>query len=81
MIFTAGYYEELKEFAAIAATAGNGKIEFMAQSAVEQAGYSKITKATMDCSKLEKLGWRSLHHLETGVPRTVEYLKGIVYET
>lgn len=70
-----GSCKMLKEFAAIAAQAGNGKLEFVEQSAVEQAGYSKITKATMDTSKLEALGWRAEHHLETGIPRTVNYLR------
>jgi len=65
----------LKEFASLAAKAGGSRLEFVEQSAVEQAGYSKITKATMDCSKLEALGWKSRFHLEEGIDRTVGYLR------
>jgi len=70
-----GSCKMLKDFAAIAAQAGNGKLEYVEQSAVEQAGYSKITKATMDTSKMEALGWSAKYHLDTGIPRTVEYLR------
>jgi len=65
----------LKEFATIAANAGNGQVEFEEQSAIEQSGYSKITKATMDVSKLESLGWRSRIHMDVGIPRTVRILR------
>lgn len=67
----------LKEFAAIAASVGNGRLEFVEQSAVEKTGYSKITKATLDCTKIEQLGWSSKYHLEAGIPATVNYLKQI----
>lgn len=72
-----GSCKMLKEFAAIAAKAGNGKLEFDEPSTVEQAGYSKITKATLDTTKLESLGWKAKFHLDAGIPRTVEYLRGM----
>lgn len=65
----------LKDFAGIAAQSGNGKLEFVEQTATEKAGYSKVDKATLDTSKLEALGWSAVHHLETGIPRTVKYLR------
>ena len=65
----------LKDFAGIAAQSGNGKLEFVEQTATEKAGYSKVDKATLDMSKLEALGWSAIHHLETGIPRTVKYLR------
>ena len=67
----------LKDFAGIAAQSGNGKLEFVEQTATEKAGYSKVDKATLDTSKLVALGWSAIHHLETGIPRTVKYLREI----
>lgn len=67
----------LKDFAGIAAQSGNGKLEFVEQTATEKAGYSKVDKATLDTSKLEALVWSAVHHLETGIPRTVKYLREI----
>ena len=65
----------LKDFATIAASAGDVSIRFVEQSAIEKAGYSKITKAVLDVSKLQSLGWSAKTHLETGIPLTVNYLK------
>lgn len=65
----------LKDFATIAASAGGVSIRFVEQSAIEKAGYSKITKAVLDVSKLRALGWSPKIHLETGIPRTINYLK------
>ena len=67
----------LKDFAGIAAQSGNGKLEFVEQTTIEKAGYSKVGKATLDTSKLEALGWSAIHRLETGIPRTVKYLREI----
>ena len=65
----------LKEFAALAAACGNGTLSVVEQNAVEQAGYSKITKATLDVSKLLALGWTARHHLADGISKTISYLR------
>ena len=65
----------LRDFATIAASAGDVAIRFVEQSAVEKAGYSKITKAVLDVSKLQQLGWDAKTHLEEGIPLTINYLK------
>ena len=71
----------LKEFAKQAADAGGGvSLSFVQKSQVDQAAYSNITKATMDMSKLEALGWHAMHHLSDGVARTVNYLRTLQEE-
>lgn len=65
----------LREFAQHAAHAAGVKLRFVQQSQVEQAGYSKITKATMATAKIEALGWTAAHHLADGISRTVRYLR------
>lgn len=66
----------LKDFAMLAAKVGGTKCVFANQKALENLGYSKISKATMDTAKLEKLGWRPQIGLEKGIELTVNYLKG-----
>ena len=65
----------LRDFAQAAATAGQTEITFVVPTAVETAGYSKITKATMDTTKLEALGWRAVYATQEGVGRTVAYMR------
>ena len=67
----------LRDFAQAAAKAGHTETTFVVPTAVEAAGYSKITKATMDTTKLESLGWRAMYAMQQGVDRTVAYLKEI----
>jgi len=40
----------------------------------EASGYSKATKALLDSSKLQKLGWKPLYTLKEGLIRTVDIL-------
>ncbi len=65
----------LRDFAETAAEAGGRKIVFQLPTETEKAGYSTITKATMDVSKLSALGWTVRIPLREAVRRTVEYLK------
>ena len=65
----------LKDFAGLAAKSGGTKCVFVKQSAIETSGYSKISKATMDTSKLEALGWKPQIGLEKGIDITIKYLK------
>lgn len=66
----------LRDFADMAAAAGGKKVVFQLPNETEKAGYSKITKATMDVAKLSALGWTVRIPLRDGIRRTVEYLKG-----
>lgn len=56
----------------------NGKqVVFEIPDEVEAAGYSKATKALLDGSKLQKLGWKPMYDIKTGLERTISILKDI----
>lgn len=42
---------------------------------VEAAGYSKATKAVLDSSKLQNLGWKARYDLDAGLERTISILR------
>lgn len=45
---------------------------------VEKAGFSKATKARLDGSKLQKLGWAADYDIESGIKRTIDMLKELM---
>lgn len=65
----------LKTFALNVAAAAGTSLRFEGQTDVEKASYSKIDKATMDCSKLLSLGWRPMVSVKDGVNRTISCIK------
>lgn len=65
----------LKDLAAIIAENAGTKVVFDLPDAVEQAGYSKATKATLDPRKLRALGWKAMFDMRTGLERTLEVLR------
>lgn len=67
----------LKDLAAIIADHAGKKVVFEIPDAVESAGYSKATKARLDSSKLNSLGWKAKYDIKTGIVRTMEMLKAI----
>ena len=67
----------LKELAAFIANASNKKVVFEIPDEVEQAGFSKATKALLDSSKLQALGWTSKYNISEGIARTLAMLKKI----
>ena len=67
----------LKDLAAIIADYAGKKVVFEIPDAVESAGYSKATKARLDSSKLNSLGWKAKYDIKTGIVRTMEMLKAI----
>ena len=67
----------LKDLAAIIADYAGKKVVFEIPDAIESAGYSKATKARLDSSKLNSLGWRAKYDIKTGIVRTIEMLKAI----
>lgn len=67
----------LKQFAEYCAAAGGTQVVYQAPTVVEQKGYSKITKATMNTDKLARLGWKAQYSTQEGIERTVQYIKEI----
>ena len=67
----------LKNLAAIIADYAGKKVVFEIPDVVESAGYSKATKARLDASKLNSLGWKAKYDIKTGIIRTMEMLKAI----
>jgi nucleoside-diphosphate-sugar epimerase len=51
------------------------KIVYDTPSSVESSGYSKATKALLDSSKFQKLGWKPMYSIKEGIIRTVEILR------
>jgi nucleoside-diphosphate-sugar epimerase len=37
-------------------------------------GYSKATKARLDSTKLQELGWKSIYDIQSGIQRTIKIL-------
>lgn len=67
----------LKDLATIIADYSGKKVVFEIPDAVESAGYSKATKACLDSSKLNSLGWKVKYNIKTGIVRTMKMLKAI----
>lgn len=65
----------LKDLAAVIAETAGKKVVFEIPDEVESAGYSKATKARLDSTKLNKLGWKAHYDIKSGITRTVEILK------
>ena len=65
----------LKDLAAIIANSTGRKVVFEIPDEVESAGYSKATKARLDNTKLQKLGWRAQYNIQEGIQRTIKILK------
>lgn len=64
----------LKDLAALIANTCGQKVVFEIPDAVEQEGYSKATKARLDATKLQELGWQASYTIENGIKRTIEIL-------
>lgn len=65
----------LKDLAVLIAGMVNKKVVFELPDVVETAGYSKATKARLDSSKMNRLGWTARYTIESGIARTIEILK------
>lgn len=68
----------LKHLAELIATKANTKVVYELPDEVEQAGYSKATKALMKNDKLKQLNWRSMYNIRTGICETMDILKDIL---
>lgn len=67
----------LKDLATIIADYVGKKVVFEIPNEIESAGYSKATKARLESSKLQKLGWKAKYDIKGGIERTIDMLKKI----
>lgn len=65
----------LRELAGLLAQIGGTQVVFELPDEAEQKGYSTATKAMLDASKLEKLGWKPHVNLPEGLACTVEAVR------
>jgi len=65
----------LKELAQLLAEAAGVSVVFELPEESERKGYSTATKAMLDASKLEQLGWQARVHMKEGLACTVEAVK------
>lgn len=67
------YQMRIRDFAGQAARVGGCKVLYEAPHELERAGYSKVSRAVLDASRLETLGWRS--GTENAIEKTVNILR------
>lgn len=68
----------LRELAKIIADYAGKRIVYELPDKTESAGYSKATKALLDCQKLKGMGWTSLYGMPDGLIRTIDIVKEII---
>ena len=67
----------LKDLAGTIAEFNGKQVVFEIPDEIEAAGYSKATKARLNGSKLQKLGWKPRYDIKTGLERTISILKDL----
>lgn len=67
----------LKELALLLAKEAGTKVVFELPDKTEQAGYSTATRAVLDGTRLEQLGWKAYTPIREGIPKTLQILRGI----
>jgi UDP-glucuronate decarboxylase len=65
----------LKDLAGLIAEICGCQVIFEIPDATERAGYSKATKARLDSTKLQKLGWSARYDIREGISRTIRMLQ------
>ena len=68
----------LKELAEMIAGIAGRKVVFELPDSVEASGYSRATKARLDGSKLQALGWKAQYSIGEGLERTMKILSEIL---
>ena len=69
--------EDIIDLAKIIADYVGRKVVFDLPDAVESAGFSKATKARLDSTKLQALGWKAQFDMKTGLEHTIDILKNL----
>lgn len=64
----------LKDLAAIIANNVGKQVVYEIPDDVELKGYSTVTKARLDSTKLKKLGWRTKYDIDSGIRQTLKVL-------
>lgn len=67
----------LKDLANLIANEVGKKVVFDLPSETERKGFSKATKARLDSSKLQKIGYEPMYDIGKGIKRTIDILKDI----
>lgn len=70
----------LKDLASLLAKEAGTKVVFELPDSAEKAGYSTATKAVLDTTKIEQLGWRAMTPLDQGLRKTVQILREDINE-
>lgn len=65
----------MKELAEMLAGLAGTNVVFNLPDAIEKAGFSTATKALLDSSKLQALGWEPLYSMKQGLGMTIEILR------
>ncbi len=65
----------LKDLATLIAEVSGRKVIYELPDSVENAGYSKATKARLESGKLKALGWKANYDIKSGIVRTLTILK------
>lgn len=66
----------LKDLAGILAEIAHTKVMFEQPDELERAGYTTATRATLNPTRIEKLGWRAQTNIRQGMQKTVACLSG-----
>lgn len=65
----------LKDLALQLAKEAGTRVVYELPNATEKAGYSTATKAVLDCTKMEQLGWKACTSVVQGLSKTVQILR------
>lgn len=68
----------LLQIATILSEYSGTKVVYETPSLIESNGYSKATKALVDSTKLENLGWRPKYSIQDGLIRTIEIMRSMM---
>ncbi len=67
----------LKDLANILAKMNNKKVIFELPEEIEKKGYSNATKAILDSSKINELGWKAHYDINQGLNNTINIIRQI----
>lgn len=67
----------LKDLAELIADYAGTKVIFDIPNETEAMGFSKVTKAILDSTKLQAIGWKSCFDIKTGIAHTIEIIRAV----